>query len=125
MNMKLFIVMGVSWMLEVIATVYRQNSIVWYFSDTFNILQGVLVFLIFVFKWKVYHAIRQRLGFRQASGKGATNATATTNLTVGSNARLDATGPQRKSQQPLGKSVSSSTLVSSSVNLAAKVRKDC
>ncbi|KAL7044183.1 hypothetical protein ACKWTF_001819 [Chironomus riparius] len=62
MNVKLFCVMGVSWFLEIVATVYKQNSLWWSISDTFNCLQGVLVFLIFVFKKKVLVAFRKKLG---------------------------------------------------------------
>lgn len=62
MNVKLFCVMGVSWFLEIVATVYKQNSLWWGISDTFNCLQGVLVFLIFVFKKKVLVAFRKKLG---------------------------------------------------------------
>lgn len=62
MNVKLFCVMGVSWFLEIVATVYKQNSLWRSISDTFNCLQGVLVFLIFVFKKKVLVAFRKKLG---------------------------------------------------------------
>lgn len=62
MNIKLFIVMGVSWSLEILATLLQQPEQLWYVSDFFNILQGVLVFFIFVFKKKVWLAIQQRLG---------------------------------------------------------------
>lgn len=62
MNIKLFIVMGVSWILEIVATFFKEPEALWYISDAFNILQGVLVFFIFVFKWKVWYSIQQRLG---------------------------------------------------------------
>lgn len=62
MNIKLFSVMGISWLLEILATVYKQNSYWWYFSDVFNCLQGVLVFFVFVFKRKVLVAFQKKLG---------------------------------------------------------------
>lgn len=62
MNLKLFTVMGVTWIFEIIATLVDEPAELWYVSDTFNILQGVLVFLIFVCKTKVWEAIKQRLG---------------------------------------------------------------
>lgn len=62
MNLKLFVVMGVTWILEIIATLLRDYNQWWYVSDYFNILQGVLVFFIFVCKSKVWEAIKQRLG---------------------------------------------------------------
>lgn len=90
MNFKLFIVMGCTWLLEVLSTMVKQDSFVWYFSDALNILQGLLVFFIFVFKWKVWNAIQLRLGFaKPATQNGTNNPTATTQLSNGSNMRLD------------------------------------
>lgn len=62
MNIKLFCVMGISWLLEILATVYKQDSLWWAISDIFNCLQGVMVFLIFVFKKKVWVAFQKKLG---------------------------------------------------------------
>lgn len=62
MNLKLFTVMGVPWIFEIIATLLEKPVELWYISDAFNILQGVLVFFIFVCKTKVWEAIKQRLG---------------------------------------------------------------
>lgn len=116
-NMKLFIVMGVSWSLEVLATIFKSPAELWYISDAFNILQGVLVFLIFVFKRKVWTSIQERLGLRTASSKSSTQATGTTYVTGGSK---DGLNNVRYGQ--LGKSISSSTLATSNVNLTA-IRK--
>lgn len=54
--------MGVSWTLEIIATLYQSPKILWNILDTFNIFQGVLVCLIFVCKKKVFQSLSQRLG---------------------------------------------------------------
>lgn len=62
MNVKLFIVMGVNWSFEIIATILQEPEELWYIVDWFNILQGVLVFFIFVCKSKVWEAIKKRLG---------------------------------------------------------------
>lgn len=62
MNLKLFTVMGISWLLEILATLLDKNPWWWYISDTFNLLQGVLVFFIFVFKRKVLVAFQKKLG---------------------------------------------------------------
>lgn len=62
MNLKLFIVMGVSWLLEILATVFDKRPNLWLVSDAFNLLQGVLVFFIFVFKKSVLVAFRKKLG---------------------------------------------------------------
>lgn len=64
MNLKLFIVMGISWLLEIVATLLDgpMGPVWWYVSDAFNLLQGVLVFFIFVFKRKVLVAFQKKLG---------------------------------------------------------------
>jgi hypothetical protein len=62
MNLKLFIVMGVSWLLEILATV-SDSEVTWSIvSDIFNLLQGVLVFSIFVLKRSVLVAFQKKLG---------------------------------------------------------------
>lgn len=125
MNIKLFIVMGVTWLLEISATLVEKLEYFWYVSDWFNILQGVLVFFIFVCKSKVYEAIKKRLGItlsiclandsdsilislfttagiKSKNKKGST--TVSTQLSVTSNGKL-------------GKSASTSTLSTSNTNL--------
>ncbi|XP_015610281.1 G-protein coupled receptor Mth2 [Cephus cinctus] len=69
MNVKLFIVMGVTWMFEFISNIlnhYAYLIIDWnyifYASDCLNCLQGVLIFILFVLKRQVYHALRRRFG---------------------------------------------------------------
>jgi len=62
MNLKLFIVMGISWLLEILATIFNKNPIWWYAADGFNLLQGVLIFFIFVFKRSVLVAFQKKLG---------------------------------------------------------------
>lgn len=113
MNVKLFVVMGVSWTLELLATIFKTPAELWYVSDAFNILQGLLVFLIFVFKRNVWMNIQERLGFRTARSKNSTQATATTYVT----GSKDGLHNVRNGQ--LDKSISSSTLAASNVNLSA------
>lgn len=60
MNTKLFIVMGVTWLLEVIST-FGGPPEMWYASDVANALQGLLIFLIFVMKKRVLNEFRQRI----------------------------------------------------------------
>lgn len=62
MNLKLFVVMGISWLLEIVDTLIENQQFWGYVSDAFNLLQGVLVFLIFVFKRKVFVALQKKLG---------------------------------------------------------------
>ncbi|XP_055683534.1 G-protein coupled receptor Mth-like [Lutzomyia longipalpis] len=81
MNVKLFIVMGVSWFMELLATIFREPIEMWYVSDAFNVLQGVCVFFIFVFKRNVLVAIKKRFGMMTKSTREATAATTKTTLT--------------------------------------------
>lgn len=63
MNLKLFIVMGVSWIVELIPSIIQNIPKVYEYSvDFINLLQGVLVFIIFVCKRKVLIAFQKRLG---------------------------------------------------------------
>jgi G protein-coupled receptor Mth (Methuselah protein) len=62
MNLKLFIVMGILWLIEIIDTLVEFHQTMSYFVDAFNLMQGVLVFLIFVFKKKVLMALQKKLG---------------------------------------------------------------
>ncbi|XP_034173230.2 putative G-protein coupled receptor Mth-like 2 [Osmia lignaria lignaria] len=74
MNVKLFIVMGISWIAEIISsfvnqyTNYTWQEQVFYATDALNCLQGVLIFLLFVMKKRVYHALMKRLGFEKRKG---------------------------------------------------------
>lgn len=64
MNTKLFIVMGTPWVLELLTACFysRDRLFLGILSDSFNVLLGVLVFLIFVFKKRVWEEVLQKLG---------------------------------------------------------------
>lgn len=55
--LKLFIVMGVNWIMEIISWAAGGPEYFWYVTDLGNILQGVLIFIIFVWKQKVRHIL--------------------------------------------------------------------
>lgn len=81
MNIKLFVVMGISWICEVVSFFLKRyfHYIYWhhalfYASDAFNCLQGLLIFILFVLKSRVYLALRRRLGL-DAGRKPTCNAT--------------------------------------------------
>ncbi|KAF7383364.1 hypothetical protein HZH66_012714 [Vespula vulgaris] len=81
MNVKLFVVMGISWILEIISYFLNNyaKDLQWreeffYASDTFNCLQGLLIFILFVLKSRVYYALRRRLGFEDKK-RMSSNAT--------------------------------------------------
>ncbi|XP_001951628.2 G-protein coupled receptor Mth2 [Acyrthosiphon pisum] len=60
--LKLFIVMGVTWLAEIISWASGSNGSekYWYVTDIGNSLQGVLIFLIFVCKKRVFKFIKQK-----------------------------------------------------------------
>ncbi|KAL2738725.1 G-protein coupled receptor Mth2 isoform X1 [Vespula squamosa] len=81
MNVKLFVVMGISWILEIVsyfvnnyANDFQWREELFYVSDTFNCLQGILIFILFVLKSRVYYALRKRLGFEDKK-RMSSNAT--------------------------------------------------
>lgn len=54
--------MGAGWISELLSTMFSNPLWLWATIDLINELQGLFIFLIFVFKPKVYHLIRKRLG---------------------------------------------------------------
>ncbi|XP_035442332.2 G-protein coupled receptor Mth2-like isoform X2 [Spodoptera frugiperda] len=57
---KLFIVMGISWMLEVISYLVPQADAVWWVTDAYNVLIGLIIFIIFVCKKNTWIMIKKR-----------------------------------------------------------------
>lgn len=62
MNGKLFIVMGVSWFLEIFSAIFYDHIAFFYITDVFNAFQGILIFSIFVCKRRTFEALKQQLG---------------------------------------------------------------
>ncbi|XP_013145251.1 PREDICTED: G-protein coupled receptor Mth2-like isoform X3 [Papilio polytes] len=58
--LKLFTVMGINWILEVVSALYPDAEYIWMFTDAYNLLIGVTVFFIFVCKRKIFHLIKKR-----------------------------------------------------------------
>lgn len=69
--LKLFIVMGVNWVMEVISWAAGGPKYLWYVTDLGNTLQGVLIFIIFVWKQKVRRLLARRLCPKLASSPGS------------------------------------------------------
>ncbi|XP_020720039.1 G-protein coupled receptor Mth2 isoform X3 [Bombus terrestris] len=69
MNVKLFVVMGISWGAEVVSRLLKTYTGVqyqdelFYVMDVVNSLQGVLIFVLFVVKRRVHKALKKRLGY--------------------------------------------------------------
>ncbi|XP_013109639.2 G-protein coupled receptor Mth2 [Stomoxys calcitrans] len=68
MNTKLFVVMGITWFLELLSIIFYDHKKIffWAISDSFNVLLGVSVFFIFVFKKRVWHSVLEKIGLRPA-----------------------------------------------------------
>ncbi|XP_037817401.1 G-protein coupled receptor Mth2 [Lucilia sericata] len=88
MNTKLFVVMGITWFLELLSIVFYDHKKIffWAISDSFNVLLGVFVFFIFVFKKRVWYSVLEKVGLRTSEsmkngpiGTGATHSTYTQN----------------------------------------------
>lgn len=83
--LKLFIVMGVNWLAEIISwSIGTQASeFLWYVTDIGNALQGVLIFFIFVCKKRVLTLLNKKLCPQLHIFKISTQAsTRTTNSTI-------------------------------------------
>ncbi|CAH0404744.1 unnamed protein product [Chilo suppressalis] len=83
---KLWVVMGAGWISELISTLLMDPDakVHWIITlvDVVNELQGVLIFIILIFKPKLYYLIRKRLGLEKpearkngASSSGRTSST--------------------------------------------------
>ncbi|XP_055537393.1 G-protein coupled receptor Mth2-like isoform X1 [Wyeomyia smithii] len=60
--LRLFIVMGVTWSLEVISWAVDNVAWIFYISDVCNCIQGFLIFMLFVWKQKVKRLIYKKFG---------------------------------------------------------------
>ena len=67
---SLFILMGISWIMEIVSWLVGGSAYYWIPSDVFNILMGVFIFIIFVCKKKVRKLLAQKYmseGWKTAS----------------------------------------------------------
>lgn len=82
--LKLFIVMGVCWILEFVSWASGTSKVYWYFTDTINLLHGVFIFLIFAAKRKVLRQAWNNIYYCQRNRKKApTSSTVTTESSHG------------------------------------------
>ncbi|XP_045484058.1 G-protein coupled receptor Mth2 isoform X2 [Pieris rapae] len=64
--LKLSVIMGINWLLEVVSSFYPDLQI-WYISDAYNLLIGLIIFIIFIWKESIWHKLRNRYkSFRRA-----------------------------------------------------------
>ncbi|XP_050685018.1 G-protein coupled receptor Mth2-like isoform X2 [Leptidea sinapis] len=57
---KLFIVMGINWILEIVSYLYPDLEIL-KFVDAYNVLIGLIIFIIFVCKKKILRMLKKRI----------------------------------------------------------------
>ncbi|CAO1412363.1 unnamed protein product [Diamesa tonsa] len=58
--LRLFIIMGVTWVMESVSWVFENSSYMFVFTDALNCLQGFIIFFLFVWKPKVIELIKKR-----------------------------------------------------------------
>ncbi|XP_011636122.1 G-protein coupled receptor Mth2-like isoform X3 [Pogonomyrmex barbatus] len=73
--LKLFIVMGINWSMEIISWLFKNEPrYLWYLTDLTNTLQGLIIFIIFVWKEKIKRLLLKRFGC-QENGLFSRNST--------------------------------------------------
>lgn len=58
--LRLFIVMGVVWIMESVSFLVESKSIYFFVFDIWNCLQGVLIFIFMICKSRVFRLIKKR-----------------------------------------------------------------
>ncbi|XP_068633539.1 G-protein coupled receptor Mth2-like [Battus philenor] len=88
--LKLSVIMGINWILEVVSSLKPQLEI-WYFTDAYNLLIGLAIFIIFVCKAKINKQLKRR--FRDyRNSKGSTlSRSQNSSITLESNLSRDGT----------------------------------
>ncbi|XP_054276572.1 probable G-protein coupled receptor Mth-like 4 [Macrosteles quadrilineatus] len=59
--LKLFIIMGINWVMELVSFFVGGPKSVWFVTDLGNTLQGVLIFIIFVCKRRILRLLNEKL----------------------------------------------------------------
>ncbi|XP_050434339.1 G-protein coupled receptor Mth2-like [Adelges cooleyi] len=79
--LKLFIVMGISWLTEILAFEFKDYQYIWNYTDIVNSLQGVLIFCIFVCKKRVLKLMKKKCCLKSTQSTSVTS-TRTFNSTL-------------------------------------------
>ncbi|XP_038220568.1 G-protein coupled receptor Mth2-like [Zerene cesonia] len=85
--LKLSVIMGINWILEVISS-FSPRLNIWLISDTYNLLIGVTIFLIFVCKRSIYNKLMIR--FRVMRQYNLPKRSLTSSFTLESNLSQEA-----------------------------------
>ncbi|XP_073956039.1 G-protein coupled receptor Mth2-like isoform X2 [Choristoneura fumiferana] len=80
--LKLFTVMGINWILEVVSALYPQANNVWRFVDAYNVMIGFFIFVIFVCKKKIIRLMKKR--YHQLCGHPMSRTQTTSTRTLSS-----------------------------------------
>ncbi|KAJ0176469.1 hypothetical protein K1T71_007648 [Dendrolimus kikuchii] len=75
--LKLSIVMGLNWVLEVVSFLYPGFR-VWYLTDAYNILIGLSIFLIFCCKQKIFRKLVKLFKSKKITWSPSTQSSSTT-----------------------------------------------
>ncbi|GLG99227.1 Probable G-protein coupled receptor Mth-like 1 [Gryllus bimaculatus] len=59
--LKLFCLMGVTWITEIISWAEGSDGVYWYVTDAINLLRGLFIFVLFCCKPKVLKLLRRRV----------------------------------------------------------------
>ncbi|XP_074105856.1 G-protein coupled receptor Mth2 isoform X1 [Cotesia typhae] len=77
--LKLFIVMGVNWSMEIASWICgNKPDYLWYITDIANTLQGLVIFIIFVWKRKIKILLLKRFGCKDSKFLQSRNSTRST-----------------------------------------------
>uniref|UniRef100_A0A4Y0BIR4 G-protein coupled receptors family 2 profile 2 domain-containing protein n=1 Tax=Anopheles funestus TaxID=62324 RepID=A0A4Y0BIR4_ANOFN len=80
--LRLFIIMGVTWTMEIITFLVGESTWLIYLVDICNCFTGIFIFLLFVWKQKVKQLLLKRFGFNQAvPGRNDHNTNSTISTT--------------------------------------------
>lgn len=58
---KLFLLMGLTWVTEIVSWAFGGPDYYWYFSDTINLLRAVFIFILFICKKPVLLSLKRKL----------------------------------------------------------------
>ena len=68
--LSLFMLMGVSWVMEIVSFWVGGSAYTWIPTDILNILTGVLVFIILICKPRVLNLLKGEIPFLKRTGSG-------------------------------------------------------
>lgn len=60
MYARLFVIAGITWILEVVSFLVSAYSTIFFISDIWNCLQGVFIFVLLVMRRRVLQLIKER-----------------------------------------------------------------